>query len=987
MNRLVKFSLVTFLGITGLNPVYGVPQQPSDSFYEASFRIVFGLNDTANRPWDGRIVAAPGQAVRVEPDHFRDYQYEKKDWKDGIIDIRLPDPKLPNDDMKDLLSWVVSTRDAPLHGPTTEWHDYGVFGRLYGNKVLKPVVVQPSVVVHLACESLDQPVKVKTVGGDFSFTPREVIRDRAEYYLHRQIRVELVPATQPVAEDPLAQQDCPVVATTQSGDIWVAWQQFKGKSDQLLVRRKQVASWGTPMILADHAHIVHCALAEDGNHHLWTVWSMEQGDRWDLYGRFYDGKKWSEQERLTDLKATKNFYHVMVSDAKGHVWLVWQSTDQGNSQIYAMTFNGKQWSGPEQISTGTSASGDNWWPAVAAGPDESLVVAWDGYASGNYDIYLKRRENGMWGTEERITTSPRFEAHPTVAIDRQGRVWIAWDESGVNWGKDVGFLCGMKGTPLHHSRSIRVMCVDGDQRLSPAMDIGQVLDTGGFWELPHLQMDDKGRPWVFVRHLKMREPDTPLEGPINLALWDVRATYYDGTRWITPLYLPHSNGRNEMILSSALTREGEVVMAWATDGRDMKDYQPQQQKVYLGAVDKVASHTPLATQKYRPSKVAPYKVIDPEERAQVKRIRDYRIHLNGKTYSIYRGDLHRHTDISVDGNNDGSLMDAYRYGRDAASLDFIGITNHTDDIWDLYNWRRSQKIADLFNVDSSFITFYGYERSIEWPNGHRNIFFTKRGAPILPIGAFEARAGYAGSGTLFGYLRRYNGISIPHTSGRTSGTDWRDNDPRVEDIVEIYQGMRDSYEYPGSPRPFKLFSLPDSSRPVPRASSAPRSPSFKPLGFVSHALAKGYKLGFIASSDHISTHVSYACVIAPDLTRQSLMEALRNRRTYAATDNIILDIQYKGSDGAHLMGAIFHSTTPVQIVSKIIGTGDILQVDILKNGSIVKTYKPRGQAEYSFQYTDRDYSKQADNYYYVRVIQVNGEMAWGSPAWVSYPKE
>ena len=194
----------------------------------------------------------------------------------------------------------------------------------------------------------------------------------------------------------------------------------------------------------------------------------------------------------------------------------------------------------------------------------------------------------------------------------------------------------------------------------------------------------------------------------------------------------------------------------------------------------------------------------------------------------------------------------------------------------------------------------------------------------------------------------------------------------VESLMEIYQGMRDSYEYPGSPRPFQLYKLPDSTKPVGRASSSPNSPSFRPLGFVWSALAKGYKFGFIASSDHISTHISYACFIAEDLSSEGLLEAIRHRRTYAATDNIILDIKYRGSDGEHLMGESFNSKTPVQISASIIGTGEILQVDLIKNNAIVQTCKP-GQAEFKFHFTDKEYKKkQGENYYYVRVIQKDG---------------
>ncbi|MDA2936805.1 hypothetical protein MYX75_00880 [Acidobacteria bacterium AH-259-A15] len=74
------------------------------------------------------------------------------------------------------------------------------------------------------------------------------------------------------------------------------------------------------------------------------------------------------------------------------------------------------------------------------------------------------------------------------------------------------------------------------------------------------------------------------------------------------------------------------------------------------------------------------------------------------------------------------------------------------------------------------------------------------------------------------------------------GTDWRDNDPEVEPMVEIYQGDRQNYEMPGAP---KTNTDSDSIG------------GWRSLGFVSNALTKGYRLGFQASSDHVSTHMSY----------------------------------------------------------------------------------------------------------------------------------
>ena len=76
---------------------------------------------------------------------------------------------------------------------------------------------------------------------------------------------------------------------------------------------------------------------------------------------------------------------------------------------------------------------------------------------------------------------------------------------------------------------------------------------------------------------------------------------------------------------------------------------------------------------------------------------------------------------------------------------------------------------------------------------------------------------------------------------------------------------------------------------------------YQPEGMVSNAWAKGYKLGIIASSDHGSTHISYAMVYTDDPTRQGILDAIRKRHTYGAMDNIILDVRM----GEHFMGDEF----------------------------------------------------------------------------------
>ena len=133
---------------------------------------------------------------------------------------------------------------------------------------------------------------------------------------------------------------------------------------------------------------------------------------------------------------------------------------------------------------------------------------------------------------------------------------------------------------------------------------------------------------------------------------------------------------------------------------------------------------------------------------------------------------------------------------------------------------------------------------------------------------------------------------MPHSSATDQGTDWRDNDPELEPLMEIFQGYRGSYEYKGAPRAASDEKL-----------LAQRS-GYQPLGFWWNALERGYKLGVQASSDHWSTHISYACLLAPSASREDLFDAMRKRHAYGATDNIVLDFQATAGGDTYIMGDV-----------------------------------------------------------------------------------
>jgi histidinol dehydrogenase len=86
--------------------------------------------------------------------------------------------------------------------------------------------------------------------------------------------------------------------------------------------------------------------------------------------------------------------------------------------------------------------------------------------------------------------------------------------------------------------------------------------------------------------------------------------------------------------------------------------------------------------------------------------------------------------------------------------------------------------------------------------------------------------------------------------------------------------------------------------------------------------------------------------------------------------------------GSAMMGDEITLSKLPPLTAKIIGTAPIAQVDVIKDNQYVYTAKPNKQ-EVTLTYLDNQ-PTQGTSYYYVRVMQTDGQMAWASPIWVTW---
>ena len=637
---------------------------PSDSI---TFRVVFGYRRTAPRPYDGSVAVNGGRLRSLEPWRFLngDAVAPPNSWKLQIHRIAFENQP-----------------DAPMSmasggGTPQNLVPAGLF-----------VTVDPS------ASSAD----FHTAQGDFSVPMRDLAYGRQLWFLDTDVLVERVPSAERLSPPNSEQHDYPSVAVTRAGEVWTAWQAYQDRGDHVYVRRGAAPPSASPPPRAmstapPSPKIPRAASTWPGPSATAPIGTCSSASSTAVTGPASPSLR----------TATSPTSFTNSPPAANALALVWVGYENGESYLYNATYARGAWSAPQRIG-GPSV----WSPDAVYDRQGNLHAAWDSYVNGNYDIFYRAvAADGTPGAVEQITKSPGFDAHPSLAIDGQGRPWLAWDQSGANWGKDWTHEDQNRSTVLYKDRSINVIVKDaGAWKQAP--DLGAAVSdrTKRYWQLPHLAADANGRIWALFQ-VRTSTANNRIDYWSAGGLWDLYLTTLDHGVWQPAALVPDSTCRNEAPFQIVPARAG-VWMAWATDGRHLAgesgNYQAATMVHYDVYAAEAAAPAPAGSPVLPPfvERAGGTQVVHPHEREDVRRVRDYRTRVGGTEYRILRGDFHRHTDISNDGSGDGSLEDFYRYMLDAASMDTGIVTDHNMGGDIEYNWWRTEKSYDLFLIPDRY---------------------------------------------------------------------------------------------------------------------------------------------------------------------------------------------------------------------------------------------------------------------------------------------
>ncbi|HLA40059.1 MAG TPA: DUF3604 domain-containing protein, partial [Candidatus Glassbacteria bacterium] len=329
----------------------------------------------------------------------------------------------------------------------------------------------------------------------------------------------------------------------------------------------------------------------------------------------------------------------------------------------------------------------------------------------------------------------------------------------------------------------------------------------------------------------------------------------------------------------------------------------------------------------------------------------------------YFGDLHNHSEM---GYASGSLERVFDIA--AGRLDFLAHTPHSHwpDVPRMpggmeKKWldgfaatrRLYPRLTELnreYHNPGRFVTFQGYE----WHSsfyGDFCIVFPGDDSPLTHYYSLKDLQDFTAGKNAFliphhpAYLRGHRGANPEHWDGR------------ITRHLEIYSEHGNAENDEG-PLDYIRHSM--GGRWTPNTLQA--------------ILASGRRVGVLASSDnHLGCPGAYgeglAVVLARELTRESLFEALGQRRCYGVSgDRIRLDFAVNG----RLMGEEIAYSPAREIDVEVSGWDRLEQVEVLKNNRVVHREFPDER-----EMADADWS---------RPLLVRLELGWGPWASLGSPR-
>lgn len=341
-----------------------------------------------------------------------------------------------------------------------------------------------------------------------------------------------------------------------------------------------------------------------------------------------------------------------------------------------------------------------------------------------------------------------------------------------------------------------------------------------------------------------------------------------------------------------------------------------------------------------------------------------------------------------------SFENSLKYFRDELALDFYATSfSCNEEEFSADTWKNINLQISEFSEDERFVVFAGFQyNGTPKEEGLKLLLNTKENKPIIK----KKETKNSSIKKIFKSYQPKDLISIPLSPMlKETPFDFSELNSEYEKVVEIYSawGSSENQKKEGNIYP---FAIEKNTQEFSDGSITKALLSNKRFGFVAGGFDTKGPFSKLIEKEYNLYSQGITALLAKEHTREALIEALQSKRSYATTGaRIVLGFeivqQPMGSELSteNKPGLILNR----HIASYAIGTAPLKEVQVIRNGKILKSFKPE-KNDFEFTIDDDDNLfdiaiKPKDDkppfvFYYLRALQKDGHIAWSSPIWIDY---
>jgi len=262
--------------------------------------------------------------------------------------------------------------------------------------------------------------------------------------------------------------------------------------------------WSTPIpATGESTSCILDDLEADRSGKVWVLYHNTSHYPYDrVFVNYYDGSSWSPSIKTP----VENYYMGdLAIDSRNRVWLTWATYTDSVGSIRASCYENGSWSPPQTV-TSYKARLNN--PMMTVDLIGNMWCAWSRVFGAWHDscaICVSNRIGDKWLSPTIVEQFliPEVTVYPSIACDKEGRIWVAWSDfvlvttyyDGNKWSEPI---------VIHHAEEC----------------FTQSITT-----------DAQGRVWLMWPDLYGTDPNRT---------YGYYMSHTIGTEWATPIFIPGS---------------------------------------------------------------------------------------------------------------------------------------------------------------------------------------------------------------------------------------------------------------------------------------------------------------------------------------------------------------------------------------------------------------------------------------------------------------